>query len=79
MVCCVFSLESPYRTYDKPFSIQIFNTNEYTQYTILNTKKKITHKYLKSAMGNFFHGTLERVQKSRGKRAISVRATEGLP
>ena len=26
----------------------------------------------------FFHGTQERVRNSRGKRAIRVRATEGL-
>ena len=31
-VCCVFSLESPYRGH----------SNEYTQYTIFNIKKKIT-------------------------------------
>ena len=31
-VCCVFSLESPHRG----------DSNEYTQYTIFNIKKKIT-------------------------------------
>ena len=31
-VCCVFSLESPHRD----------DSNEYTQYTIFNIKKKIT-------------------------------------
>ena len=44
-----------------------------------NIKKKITLIYPKSAaMGFFFQGTQERVRKSRGKRAISVRATEVL-
>ena len=31
-VCCVFSVESPHRD----------DSSEYTQYTILNVKKKIT-------------------------------------
>ena len=45
----------------------------------LNIKKKITLNYSKSAtMGFFFQGTQERVRNSRGKRAISVRATEVL-
>ena len=34
-VCCVFSLESPHRGV----------SNEYTQYTIFNEKKKIAHIY----------------------------------
>ena len=34
-VCCVFSLESPYRG----------NSNEYTQHIIINIKKKITLNY----------------------------------
>ena len=38
-VCCVFSLESPNRG----------DSNEYTQYTIFNVKKKIILNYLKSA------------------------------
>ena len=38
-VCCVFSLESPHRG----------DSNEYTQYTIFNIKKKITQNYPKSA------------------------------
>ena len=68
-VCCVFSLESPHRGV----------SNEYIQYTIFNIKKKITLNYPKSAsMGIFFQGTKERVRNSRGKRAISVRATEVL-
>ena len=35
-VCCVFSLESPHRG----------DSNEYTQYTIFNIKKKITLKII---------------------------------
>ena len=43
-VCCVFSLELPHRG----------DSNEYTQYTILNLEKKITLNYPKSAaMGVF--------------------------
>ena len=68
-VCCVFSLESPHRG----------NSNEYIQHTIINIKRKITLNYPKSAaMGFLFQGTQERVRNSRGKRAISVRATEVL-
>ena len=40
-------------------------------------KKKITLNYPKSLGIGFFQGTEERVRKSRGKRAISVRATKG--
>ena len=43
-VCCVFSLESPYRG----------DSNEYTQYTIFNMNKKITLNYPKSAAMRFF-------------------------
>ena len=43
-VCCVFSLESPHRG----------DSNEYTQYTIFNIKKKITLNYSKSAAMGFF-------------------------
>ena len=46
------------------------DSNEYPQYTIFNINKKITIDYPKSAQ--------ERVRNSRGKRAISVRATEDL-
>ena len=67
-VCCVFSLESPHRG----------EANEYTQYTGFNIKKKIILNYPKSAVLGFFQGTQERVRNSRGKRANSVRATEGL-
>ena len=34
-VCCVFSLESPHRG----------DSNEYTQHTIINIKRKITLNY----------------------------------
>ena len=68
-VCCVFSLELPYRG----------DSNECIQYTIFSIKKKITLNYPKSAAVGFFcQGTQERVRNSRGKRAISVRATEVL-
>ena len=43
-VCCVFSLESPHRG----------DSNEYTQYTILNINKKISLNYPKSAAIGFF-------------------------
>ena len=42
-VCCVFSLESPRRG----------DSNENTQYTIFNIKKKITLNYPKSAAMGF--------------------------
>ena len=65
----MFSLESPHRG----------DSNEYTQYTIFNIKKKkITLNYPKSAAMVFFQGTQERVRNSRGKRVISVRVTDGL-
>ena len=64
----MFSLKSPHRG----------DSNEYTQYTIFNIKKKVTVNYPKSAAMGFFQGTQERVLNNRGKRAISVRATEGL-
>ena len=41
-------------------------------------KKKIILNYPRSATMGFFQGTQERVRNSRGKRAISVRATEVL-
>ena len=41
-------------------------------------KKKISLNYPKSAAMGFSLGTQRRVRNSRGKRAISVRATEGL-
>ena len=65
----MFTLESPHRG----------DSNENTKYTNFNIKKKITLNYLKSAAMDFFSkGTQERVRNSRGKRAISVRATEVL-
>ena len=67
-VYCVYSLESPQRG----------DSNEYTQYTDFNIKKKTTLNYPKSAAMGFFLGTQERVRNSRGKRAISVRATKVL-
>ena len=65
MVCYVFSLE-------------LGDSNEYTEHTIFNIKRKITLNYPKSTAMGFFQGTEERVQNSRGRRAISVRATEVL-
>ena len=44
---CMFSLESPYRG----------DSNEYTQYTIFNIKKKITLNYPTSAVMGFSKGT----------------------
>ena len=68
-VYCAFSLELPHRG----------DSNEYTQYTIFNIKKKKnTLNYPKSADMGFFQGTQERVRNSHGKRAISVRAIEVL-
>ena len=52
--------------------------HKYTQYTIVNIKKKITLKYPKSAAMGFFLGTQERVWNSHGKWAISVQASEPL-
>ena len=43
------------------------DSNEYTQNTIFNIKKKITLNYPKSAAIGFFEGTHEQVQKSHGK------------
>ena len=65
-VCCVFSLESPHRG----------DSNEYKQYTIFKINKKIILNY--PMLCDFFQGTQEQVQNSRGKWAISVQATEGL-
>ena len=63
----MFLLESPYRG----------DSNEYTQYTIFNKKKRKSPKnYPKSASTGFFEGTQERVRNSHGKRALSFRATE---
>ena len=64
----MFSLESPHRG----------DSNEYTQYTNFNIKRKIDPNYLKSVSMGFFPGTQARVRNSHGKRAISVRAIEVL-
>ena len=64
----MFSLESPRRG----------DSNEYTQYTNFNIKRKIDPNYLKSASLGFFPRTQARVRNSHGKRAISVRAIEVL-
>ena len=50
------------------------DSNEYTQYTIFNIKKKITLNYSTSEAMGFF----PRVRISRGKGVISVRASEVL-
>ena len=69
---CVFSLKSPHRG----------DSNEYTQHAIINIKKKVTlncPKYNNVCSYRIFSlGTQERVRKSRGKRAIGVRAIEVL-
>ena len=64
----MLSLESPHGS----------DSNEYTQYTIFNMKKKNTLNYPKSVAMEFFNGAQERVRNRGGKRAISVRATEVL-
>ena len=45
----MFSLESPHRG----------DSNEYTQYTVFNIKKKITQNYLKSTAMGFFSKELK--------------------
>ena len=67
-VYCVFSLESPRRG----------NSNENTQYTIFIIEKKITSDYSKSAAVGCFPRDSIAIRNSRGKRAISVRATDVL-
>ena len=59
-------------------SLRRGGSNEDTQYIIFNIKKKIALNYSKSAAMGFFQGAQERVRNSRGKRVISVRATEVL-
>ena len=49
--CFIVTLESPYRG----------DSTEYTQYAILNIKKKITLDYPKLAAMGFFQGTQKRV------------------
>ena len=67
-VSCVYSLESPHQG----------DSNEYTQYTVFNIKMKITLNFPNLQPRDYFLGTQKRVRISRGKRAISVRATEVL-
>ena len=68
----MFSLELPYRG----------DSNEYTQYTFFNIKKKIILNYPKSTFIGYFPRDsricLKHVRNSRGNQAISVGATEGL-
>ena len=68
-VYCVRTLESPHRG----------DSNEYIQYTIFQYEKE-KHPKLSQicSYGFFFQETRERVRKSHGKRAVSVRATEVL-
>ena len=61
-VCSVFSLVLPHRV----------DSNDYTQHTISNIKKKITLNYPNLQLLDFFLGTRERVRDSRGKRVISL-------
>ena len=57
-VYCLFSLESPHQG----------GSNEYTQYTIFNIRKKKTIlNYPKSAAMEFFQGTQKGVRNSHGK------------
>ena len=67
-VWCVFSLESPHQGVSK----------EHTQYTIFIIKNKITLDYPKSAALDFIPRDSRKARNSRGKRAISVQATEVL-
>ena len=60
----MFSLEPPHRS----------SSNEYTQYTILNIKKENHPKLSQICSSEMF----PRVRNSRGKRVISVGATEDL-
>ena len=53
------------------------DSNDDTQYTIFNIKKSHL-KLSQICIHGIFPVTQERIRNSRGKRAISVRATEGL-
>ena len=64
----MFSFESPHRR----------DFNEYIQYSIFKMNTKVTLNYFNLQLWNFSQGTIDRVRNNRGKRAISVRATEGL-
>ena len=69
-VYCVFSLESPYRG----------DFNEYTQHIIINKKSSeiIRNTTMSAAMLLVVLWTQERLQNSRGTRALIIRATEVL-
>ena len=67
-VYCELSLELPHRG----------DSNECTQNTILNIKKKSPSIIPNLQLWDFFKGTQEQVRNGRGKQTISVRATEGL-
>ena len=54
------------------------DSNEYTQYTIFNIKRKINLSYLISAAMGFFLGTQARVRNSHVRRAISNQTIEVL-
>ena len=64
----MFSLESPHRG----------NSNKHNSiYHFQNKKIRKSHKIILSLQaGDFSKGAQERVRNSRGKRVISVRATE---
>ena len=68
----LFSVELPHRG----------DSNENTQHTIIVIKQNTTRNYPKYSdvcnYGMFFKGSPERVRNSRGKRAISVQATDVL-
>ena len=61
-LCCVFSLESPQRG----------DSNEYTQHTIFNIKKKINPNYLKSAAMGFCSKGLKNEFETAGVNEPSV-------
>ena len=67
-VCCVVSLELPHRG----------DSFECTEHIIFNIGNEITLNYPKPVTMGFFEETQEQVRNSRGRRAISVRATEVL-
>ena len=65
----MFSFQSPHQG----------NSSEYKKYTIFNIKKKIILNYPKSSALRFSSkGLKTEFDVNRGKRAISVLATEGL-
>ena len=64
----MFLLESPHRGV----------SSKNIQYTIFNIKRKSPLIILSLQLCEFFQGIQKRVRNSRGKRAISNRATEGL-